>query len=196
MNQKITSQCFWWFLPVCPPKLNFTSVLQSAVLISDIEKSPGVLQSYPLFSRCRISVVICTVSLSHLSSPAPMTSFLTLSSQDIFFFFHEPTVKRARAHTDAVLYVSRVFKLFIFWSIAFTELCSNSSRVIYYDKNFIVNRVVFRLYLFPCFNLGRLSRPPQQHCMWLTNGYSENSLSSSVNWRECEEEGLIKSAGL
>lgn len=37
---------------------------------------------------------------------------------DLIFFSHEPTVKRARAHTDAVPSASCVFKLFIFRGIA------------------------------------------------------------------------------
>lgn len=75
----------------------------------------------------QVSVVICTVKLPKQFSalilqprepaPSPAPLFLTLSSLDIYFSFvfvlQEPTVKRARAHTDAALYVSRVFELFI-----------------------------------------------------------------------------------
>ena len=98
---------------------------------------------------CVISVVVCSVQLQQPGAMSPtFSTFSTFSSPRIYFPPHEPTVKRARAHTDAVLSASRVFKLFIFSSIAFTELCSNSCRVIYY-KSFIVNRVVFsKLSLF------------------------------------------------
>lgn len=64
----------------------------------------------------------------------------------IYFSFVFPTSqlwKRARTHTDAVVYVSRVFMLFIVWSIAFTELCSNRCRFIYYDENFHCESCLF-----------------------------------------------------
>lgn len=151
----ITSQCFAWFSPVCPPKLIFTSLLQSAVLISDAGMSPGVLQSCPLFSRFNISVFrpAVTRSVQRLESCSITSSMFPSSScLHIYFSFVFPTSqlwKRARTHTDAVVYVSRVFMLFIVWSIAFTELCSNRCRFIYYDENFHCEIVSFFFKVVP-----------------------------------------------
>lgn len=173
-------------LPVCPPKLNSTSLLQSAVFISDAGMSPGVLQSCPLLSRFNISdfkpaVMLSVQRLDPARWPAPCSRARPVCIFISPSFVHKPTVKRARTHTDAVVYVSRVFMLFIVWSIAFTKLCSNRCRFIYYDKNFHCESCRFsKLYLLSLFGPRpsvRLSRPPQQHCMWLMNGRSE-SLSS------------------
>lgn len=84
-----------------------------------------------------MSVVPRQVESVFVASP------LRVSDLVLFISSHQPTVKRARTHTDAVLYAGRVFKLFIFSSIAFTELCSNTSRVIYYEESFIVNQCRF-----------------------------------------------------
>ncbi len=99
--------------------------------------------------------------------PITSSSFLTfLSLLDIYFFslcfcFSRSQLwKRARAHTDAVLYVSRVFKLFILSSIAFSELCSNMRRVIYYHTDFSLWIVLFSSCTLSCFILDRLSRRP------------------------------------
>lgn len=83
----------------------------------------------------------------------------------IYFSFVFPTSqlwKRARTHTDAVVYVSRVFMLFIVWSIAFTELCSNRCRFIYYDENFHCESCRFFQSCTSCprFILDRLSVCP------------------------------------
>lgn len=173
MTQTATSQCLRWFVPVCPPKQSLTNLLR----VNFRHRKVTWSASAQLFSRWRISSVLCSFHVSAVRrlDPAALLDY-QLSVFLFIFVLHEPTVKRATAHTDAVLYVSRVFKLFIFWSIAFTELCSNSSGVIYYyDENFIVTIVVFGLFLFPCFILGRLSTSAAPHVA--------DQRTPSVNWR-------------
>lgn len=111
--------------------------------------SPGVLQSCPLFSRFNISVFkpAVTLSVQRLESRSITSSMFPSSFPSAYLFLLRfPTSqlwKRARTHTDAVVYVSRVFMLFIVWSIAFTELCSNRCRFIYYDENFHCESCLF-----------------------------------------------------
>lgn len=61
-------------------------------------------------------------------------------SRCLLFFFllvlMHPTVKRARAHTYAVL--SAVYLSYLFSELLlFSKLCSNSGRIIYYDKSLL-----------------------------------------------------------
>lgn len=116
----------------------------------------------------------------------------------LFFFFFFISMSQLWKGLEHILMqfclsVSRLFKLFIFWGIAFTELCSNSNRIIYYDKwhceiVLFLQIVFFSLCFILCLCLS--SPPQQQHCMWLMKGCFENSLSSSVNWPDCQEVGV------
>lgn len=144
----------------------FTSLSQSAVLISDTEMSPrsALVVSEELFRRFQQNFCCHNDVLYRLSSPArlgPAAQHAPLNHQphvpDIYivlflnfyfyFFFNEPTVKRARQHWCSSVRQPRIFKLFIFWSVAFTELCSNSCRVIYY-KNVFCESCCFQIVLF------------------------------------------------
>lgn len=73
-----------------PPKLNHTSALQTAVLISDIEMSPGVLQSYPLFCRhahCKAFTYTQSGALIlQPSKPCSITSSMFSELVLIYFF--------------------------------------------------------------------------------------------------------------
>lgn len=106
-DTNITSQCFGGIIacvnsyqPLAVISVNFrhwkcfgSIFLSSHVLyIFDITAVQRLDPAARLPARC--------------SWPCPLHIYL--------FFFLEPTVKRARTHTDAAPYVSRVFKLFIF----------------------------------------------------------------------------------
>lgn len=63
-----------------------------------------------------VSVVVRTVKLS--AAQRALLHYQPHVSTYLFFYFHEPTVKRARAHTDALQSVSRVFKLLSYFLLS------------------------------------------------------------------------------
>lgn len=173
--------------------------------------SPEALQVLSVYS---VDGIFFCCRAAHRSSPAPWSCSPASPAQRpapcvwprpshlfispfflLFFFISMSQLWKGLEHIlmQFCLSVSRLFKLFIFWGIAFTELCSNSNRIIYYDKwhceiVLFLQIVFFSLCFILCLCLS--SPPQQQHCMWLMKGCFENSLSSSVNWPDCQEVGV------
>lgn len=203
-QKKITSQClstkgkFYQHLAAgCVDFRHWNVTRSSSSLIS-------------LFSRWNIFLLSCCTSkqssalILQPSKPCSETSSMCLTSSFpliyfsfflFLFFISMSQLWKGLEHIlmQFCLSVSRLFKLFIFWGIAFTELCSNSNRIIYYDKwhceiVLFLQIVFFSLCFILCLCLS--SPPQQQHCMWLMKGCFENSLSSSVNWPDCQEVGV------
>lgn len=146
----ITSQCFAWFSPVCPPKLIFTSLLQSAVLISDAGMSPGVLQSCPLFSRFNISVFkpAVTLSVQRLESRSITSSmFPELVPVCIFIspsFFPQANCEKGLEHILMQLCMSAAYLCYLLSEVLLSPSYAVTDVGLFImTRIFIVNRVVF-----------------------------------------------------
>lgn len=64
----------------------------------------------------------------------------------IFLLFFMSQLWKGLEHILMQFCLSAAYLTYLFPEVLlFTELCSNSSRIIYYDKNFIVKRVVFQI---------------------------------------------------
>lgn len=142
----------------------------SGVFISDIKVSPSPADANSVFVACTSQQ--WDASILQPSKPCSMTSsvlvlFLFLS----FFVFMSQLWKRARAHTDAVLSVSCIFKLFIFY-----RYCFSLSYAVTVVGLFIMTRLHHKSC---CFQVvpHRLSlfhtRAVCLLCMWLIDGCSE-----------------------
>lgn len=118
-SRKTTGQylkyfCLWsWAVP-------------ASLFISDTAKS----LKEPFSSRFKLSGVISFTSQQSVnlqpSKPSSVTNSVFIFLDLILFFSHEPTVKRARAHTDAVRLPAAYLSYLFSEVLLLTELCSNS----------------------------------------------------------------------
>lgn len=121
----------------------------SGVFISDIKGSPSSADANSVFVACTSQQ--CDASILQPSKPCSMTSSVLVLFLFLSFVFMSQLWKRARAHTDAVLSVSCIFKLFIFYRYCFSlSYAVTVVGLFIMTRDFIISRVVFRSYLIVC----------------------------------------------
>lgn len=105
-------------------------------------------QSFHIWAESSALILQPRRGAAPCSGPCPFWIFIFPLFFFLFFyvFYFMSQLWKGLEHILMQFCQSAVYLSYLFSEVLlFTELCSNSSRIIYYDENLIVNRVVFQI---------------------------------------------------